>query len=164
MTIDYTDGDRGRALRVVNELAARYAEAYRAAVTAMFRKADDQAAQAVQQARRQWQQAAAERSEFLRRPPPAAPASKRRSRRRRCVHPRWVENPQWAELGAEHDDLLRRRQDLLLTRTPLHPQVLVVDDLIAQCEGKMAAVPHRLLVSDPGPAAGARPGTIRPTV
>jgi hypothetical protein len=146
LSIEYTDSHRDQALRLVNELAGRYADAYRAAVAAMLGKADEQAAQAVQQSRKQWQQAEAQRSEFLRHPPPVQRHTQTPKTAPPPAKPRWVDNPRWADLQRAHDNLLRRRQELLETRTPLHPEVLVVDDLIAQSEAKMAAVPRRLLV------------------
>ncbi len=146
LTIQYTDGRRDRALQLVNELARCYADAHRAAVDAMLGKAREQAAQAVQESRKQWQQAEAQRSEFLRRPPPADTRTKTPKPAPALAKPRWVDNPLWADLQRAHDDLVRRRQDLLVKRTPLHPEVLVLDDLIAQSEAKMASVPRRTLV------------------
>jgi hypothetical protein len=152
LTIEYTDADRDRALRLVNELAGRYADAHRAAVTAMLGKADAQAAQAVQQSREQLQQAEAERSEFLRRPPPAQMRIETPKTVPAAAKPRWTDNPLWTKLQREQDDLLRRREELLVKRTPLHPEVLIVDDLIAQSQTKMASVPRRVQASQPAPA------------
>ncbi len=148
LSIEYTDSHRDQVLRLVNELARCYADAHREAVAAMLGKADDQAAQAVQQSRQQWRQAEAQRSEFLRQPAPIQTRTETPKAAPPLAEPRWVDNPQWADLQRAHDDLVRRRQDLLQTRTPLHPQVLVLDDLIAQSEAKMASVPRRLLAGD----------------
>jgi hypothetical protein len=147
LTIEYTDGQRDQALRLVNELARCYADAHRAAVDAMLRKAQDQATQAVNQSRKDWQQAEARRSEFVRRLPPVETRAETPKTAPPPAQSRWVDNPLWVDLQRGHDDLLRRRQDLLLTRTPLHPQVLVLDDLIAQSETKMASVPRRVSVA-----------------
>jgi hypothetical protein len=162
LTIEYRDGDRDQVLRLVNGLARCYADAHRAAVGAMLAQADAQAAQAVQESRRQWQQAEAQRNEFLRQPPPVehetpkpAPA---------VAKPRWVDNPLWADLQRAHDELLRRREELLVKRTPLHPEVLVVNDLIAQSEAKMASVPRRLRadVADTETRGRGDAGTVSP--
>ncbi len=148
LSIEYTDGRRDQVLRLVNELARRYANAHCAAVDAMVAAADNQAAQAVQQSCTQLEQAEAQRSEFLRRLPPVQPRTETPKTAPAPAKPRWVDNPRWVDLQRGHDDLVRRREELLVKRTPLHPEVLVVNDLIAESEAKMASVPRRLLVGD----------------
>jgi hypothetical protein len=159
-SISFTDGQPEQALRLVNEAARCYAGAHRAAVAAMIAKANDQAAEAVRESRKQWQQAEDQRSEFLRQPAPVESQTEPPKAAALPAKSHWVDNPQWTDLQRTHDDLVRRRQALLVTRTPLHPEVLVVNDLIAQSEAKLASLPRRLPVGDtdattwPGATAG----------
>ena len=155
-TISSTEGSPEQALRLVNAVARSYADAHRAAVAAMIAKANDQAAEAVRESRQRWQQAEAQRSEFLRQPAAVEPQPETPKASPVPAKPHWVANPQWTELQRMHDDLVRRRQELLVTRTPLHPEVLVVNDLIAQSQTKLASVPRRLPAGDTD--AGTRPG------
>jgi hypothetical protein len=162
LRIEATDGHRDQALRLVNELARRYAEAYRAAGDAIRREADDRAARAVRQGREQWQEAMTERKEFLRRPPPVETRPEKPKAAPPPAKRRWVDNPLWVELQRGHDDLVRRREELLVKRTPLHPEVLVVNDLIAESEAKMASVPRRVPVgsADAGTRGHGDTGTV----
>ena len=66
--------------------------------------------------------------------------------------PPMIDNPQWLELQRRLAELRRRREQLLVDRTPLHPAVAEIDVRIADAEEQLAAVPRQI----PNPQADDR--------
>jgi hypothetical protein len=57
---------------------------------------------------------------------------------------RLTTNPQWTELNEELQSLRQQRTERLSVRTPLHPEILDLDDRIAQAEKRFAATPPQI--------------------
>ncbi len=55
-----------------------------------------------------------------------------------------VMNPRWLELERQSAELTRRREELMIDRTPLHPAVMEVSDKIVEIERKMADIPREI--------------------
>ena len=55
-----------------------------------------------------------------------------------------VTNPRWLELERQSAELTRRREQLMIDRTPLHPAVMEVSDQIVEIERKMADIPREI--------------------
>jgi hypothetical protein len=68
-----------------------------------------------------------------------------------------AENPEWADLSRQLGALRQRRGDLLVHRTPLHPDVLDIEARIQQVEQQMASVPRTLAGPMLAPAAAPPP-------
>lgn len=58
------------------------------------------------------------------------------------------ENPEWTALAEQRASLEERQRTMLLTRTAAHPEVLYVNEEIAEIEQQMATVPRHV---PPGP-------------
>jgi hypothetical protein len=67
--------------------------------------------------------------------------------------PAMIDNSQWLELQQKIAELGRRRERLLVDRTPLHPAVQAVDDKIADLRSELAVTPRQI----PDPKAVAAP-------
>jgi hypothetical protein len=67
--------------------------------------------------------------------------------------PAMIDNPQWLELQRQIAALDKRRERLLVDRTPLHPAVQAVDDKIADLRSELAVTPRQV----PDPKAVAAP-------
>jgi hypothetical protein len=78
-----------------------------------------------------------------------------------------LENPDWIEQNREVEQLKRQRRDLLADRTPLHPEVQVVESQIARAERELATIPRQVAgaaapagqIDNPPPPAANPPPT-----
>lgn len=68
-----------------------------------------------------------------------------------------VDNPQWIELNQRLTALKRRRADLLVDRTPLHPEVREIELRIDALTRQLSAIPRKT----PGERAGRPPAADR---
>jgi len=59
------------------------------------------------------------------------------------------ENPEWTAARKRLEQLLRHRAYLLVDRTPVHPEVLQADTLIAEAERRLASIPSRVPEAPP---------------
>ena len=64
--------------------------------------------------------------------------------RQEPVLPPMIDNPQWLESQRKLAQLQRRREQLLVDRTPLHPAVKEIDGRIADAEEQLAAIPRQI--------------------
>ena len=155
LTIRYTGGDADRVRRLVNGLAMRFGQQHAAQIDATFGKASRQAHAATEEAERAYQQARSQLSDFLERQiaaePPAAEPSV--APPLEPVKPSVVDNPQWLEIKTQLDTLKDQRQQLLVNRTPLHPEVLALDERIAETSGRLAAIPRQTPLASTSPVS-----------
>ncbi len=73
-------------------------------------------------------------------PPLVAPAP---------AEPTVVENPDWAVVFQEIEQLNLHRAELLVSRTPVHPSVVDVDERIGSLRRQLAAIPRSIAVEPP---------------
>lgn len=59
-----------------------------------------------------------------------------------------VENPRWIEVKRELAQLQERRTELLVTKTPLHPEIQRQDEKIAEVKTRFAAIPQQIAQTD----------------
>lgn len=59
-----------------------------------------------------------------------------------------ITNPQWLKLEQESTQLIKQRNELLVTRTDQHPSVIDVSDKLVEIERQMAAIPRDIPFSD----------------
>ncbi len=62
-----------------------------------------------------------------------------------------LENPEWIERNRQLEQLKRQRRDLLADRTPLHPEVQLVELQIARVEREMESIPRQTPAAKPAP-------------
>ena len=55
-----------------------------------------------------------------------------------------VESPDWIERNRDLEQLQRQRRDLLVDRTPLHPEVQVVELQIARAQRELGTIPRQV--------------------
>lgn len=140
--------DLSQVLRLTNRLAEQYAAAERSRLETMLTKQYQQAHQAAEQARDGLRRASARVDEARRAleaaagQPATSPSPPEVSRR--PSPPPMVENPQWLDLDKQVKQLDRRRWELLVDRTPIHPEVQHVDAQIAQLREMLTNVPRWL--------------------
>lgn len=168
---DITPGTREIAIRgsgqapegvvhLVNRLARQYAEEHHTKLEAAARQQHQAAQQEAAAARRQWDRARANLDrllgECLRLPPAEPPAP------RQAVPPpppATVVNPRWLELDARRAELVRTREELLIDRTPVHPEVRELELRIAELEAEQGTIPQEIAAAPtPSDAPANRPG------
>ncbi|MBN2476579.1 MAG: hypothetical protein JXB62_18335 [Pirellulales bacterium] len=153
VSITYTDRDPQFAAGLVNTLAETYASERRTEWRAAAQQRYLEAKRAADRAEAEWVAATSELDEFLRRhftrqaPPQSqdplveppqpelraeAPAGTSESKQ--------TDEPDRTALTRELAERRRRLQELLITRTPVHPEVQEAEDQIAQVEEKLAAL------------------------
>ena len=55
-----------------------------------------------------------------------------------------IDNPLWLDLQRQVADLERRRDQLLVDRTPLHPSVQEIEGRLAEVKEQFAATPRQI--------------------
>ena len=169
-TLTYSGATAENTLHTVNRLARRLAEHERLAAETSIREALTQARASTEQARQELLAAECELEQFVRRH-----FEQLRQRNGNLPHasssslqapicgppleqPDAVENPEWCDLRDQVARLRRQREEMLSTRTPLHPAVRDLDTELARLEPLLASVPQYL----PG-RRGIAPATSTPT-
>jgi hypothetical protein len=133
-------------LPFVNQLADQYAVAERARFEADAASRYRAAQQATQHARQVLGQTTTRLEEHLKRQREAERAATQVAppQPETPPPPKMVDNPEFTKLDQELTALNRRRTDLLVDRTPLHPAVQAVDNQIAQLREAIRAVPRQI--------------------
>ena len=154
--LSYVGSDPGRVVDLINVLARQVAEEERAAFTASTVQAWHQARQNTEQARRKLSVARTNLESFLAAhfeehrqlaeaiesagrqwsPMPQAAGSAAAARK--------IDNSEWVDLDRSRRELLRLRDELLVTRMPQHPTVVELDSKIAELEESLARVPREI--------------------
>jgi len=165
ITISGDDEDPNRAVRLVNTLAEAYANKHGANLQAAFGQDYLDAQKAAERARQEYLDAKGRFDDFVERhfheqqtlaeqwakswhstPPVASPPL-------REVRPpavlRRIENPEWVELQRQLAELEHHRAQLLIARTPLHPEVRNVEVRIVRVKQRLDTVPDHLLEEKP---------------
>jgi hypothetical protein len=137
-----TDTDPRRAKSLASVLAERYA----AERTAEWgRIADDKRRKArdlVEKTRQEYRGDAARLSAFEQQRnegPSLADAS-----RKLAAKPAMIDNPVWLDLQRQISDLERRRDQLLVDRTPLHPAVQEIEGRLTEVKQELAATVRQI--------------------
>jgi hypothetical protein len=140
------DSDPSQAARAANALAERYARGRLAdcrrqadALCAVARARTEKARHDEDQATVRWLEATQQ----------AAEQKRADNERFRNSRPAMVENPQWSSLQRQLAELVRRREELLIGLTPLHPTVLDIDARIESVKTELDATPQK--IADPAP-------------
>ncbi len=161
VSVTYLDEDPDRALKLVNTLAQGYAEQHRAKLEATIHQEYVEAQEAAELARHEYleaqgrfddfvaqhfleQQALAERQiERSNEPDPteAPPVGGPSNGAVEVPAPKPVENPERVEVERLLEDLLKQRAQLLMARTPAHPEVRFMDGQIVELEERLASIP-----------------------
>lgn len=151
ISIGYTGEDPDRVVRLVNGLAEQYAGDRRRSLEATARQSYHHARQAAETARQQFLAAGSRLEEFLQRhfqehQSPAAAMSTLRPPPAPSAEPGlpMIDNPHWVELDHQREELARHRAELLVERTPLHPEVRDVELRIAQLEQRLEGMPRQI--------------------
>ena len=174
VSIGYLDEDPHRAAQVVNALARQYASDQNEVLAAMARKSCRDASDASEAASREFFEAKARFYQFLElhfnehgeragrtqisltsqtsySPEPAISQSDTRAG--------MVENPDWSELSRRVSNLVRKRDEFLVNKTSLHPEVRAIENQILDFQKRLDEVPRYL--PDPNwiqPKIEPRPG------
>ncbi len=144
LTFHYLDDDAARAVRFVNHLAERYAAGQRARWTDVSRSYQD-TRQATEQARREYQEATTRLAAFQKQQDEAAIHSSDSPRQPDLSPaPAMVDNPAWLDLDRQLATLSQRRSQLLIDRTPAHPEVQYVEAQIDALREAQAKVPRQI--------------------
>jgi hypothetical protein len=98
----------------------------------------------VEKARREHQQAVAAIEAFRHEMSDAATKTRATVESRKNLPPPMIDNPEWLDLNGQLSELKRRRDNLLVDRTPLHPAVQELDLQMKDLQAQMAAVPRQL--------------------
>jgi hypothetical protein len=162
ISVTYLDGNPDRAVQLVNGLARGYVEQYRTKLEATVHQDYLKARDAAEFARREYleakgrfddfvaqhfrkQQALAERK--IDRPPEppdsaqAPPIDESENGAAELPAPQPGEIPEHVELGRQLAGLREHRAQLLLSRTPVHPEVQYVNTQIADLRERLASIP-----------------------
>lgn len=149
IAITYRGYDSMHVRRFVNQLAEQYAVAERARLEAAASRSYQEAHRRAEQARRELQQAM-DRLEGALKPPMAAhqltrvpPAAPNRQETE-PPRPLMVDNPEWLELDGQRKALEQRRTQLLIDRTPAHPEVQYVETQIGELREAQARMPRQI--------------------
>jgi len=158
---DYRGPTPGYSALVVNRLATGFADSLRTSWKARAHRAYAEARAELQRAQDASRRAAAAVEVFLEeslRKPAAASATTEEplsvpAQRAQPPASRTVENPDWTAVFAQLQDLKRRRAELLVTRTELHPLVQDAAYRIEALERQLAAIPRDIVVPVPEESA-----------
>jgi hypothetical protein len=138
-----TDVDLRRAKEVASVMAERYAAdratGWRKSREPNYRKARELAEKARQEHREN-----ANRLAVLERQRREAAELMAKANRPGTLQPAVIDNPRWTDLQRQISDLDRRRQQLLVDRTPLHPVVLEVEERLTDVRKQLAATPKQI--------------------
>lgn len=142
---------------VINRLAEHYADQCHAKLQADAQQAYDAAHTASVRARQRSAAAKAKLDDYLsdalRNRPSAADAGNRSNGSSGGNPPgaleagrelRLTTNPQWTALEEELQSLRQQRTERLSVRTPMHPEIVDLDERIAQAEKRFAATPPQI--------------------
>lgn len=157
ITIACRGEDPERVVRLVNQLAAQYAEDERAAVEAAATGAWHNVHEQADQARQRLLAARDALDGFLRQhfqghrnlakaiDDAAAQSRAEKTAAADSAGKRpMIDNPQWVEIDQARQTLLDRRAEMLTTRTAEHPAIRDLDLKIAQLEHSMAGIPRQI--------------------
>ena len=154
--IVFTADNPRQAAETANALADRYAAARHAQWQAEIEGPCLKARQAAAVARQDYSECMARLAQFERQLREMARAAAARPKPTvepaRPAPPSMIENPKWLELQRRLAELQRRREKLLVDRTPLHPAVQEIDVRIADAQQQLAAVARQI----PNPRANDR--------
>lgn len=168
IAITYTGGDPERVVGLVNNLAEQYAEDHHSTLEAAVRQAYRQAHSELETARRElhaarshleWSLQRHFRENQARAEPSATPVPGPPSADEPAATPTMMDNPEWVELDRRREELARRRSDLLVDRTPAHPQVRDIDLQIVRLKQHLAGIPRKIPNTDSDSPAVVRPPT-----
>jgi len=149
IVINCTDTSPQHCTGLVNALAEQYAAECRAQWQGLTRRALLGSQKALEASRQESLAANARLDAFVeqqfnrREAGPQKPAA-RAARRTVPAESRLVDNPEWLELSAEFERMRRYRAELLVDRTPLHPQVEQHDLRMMALEDKLLSVPKKI--------------------
>ena len=165
-----------RAVRLVNTLAQGYSQQHRAKLEATVHQEYVKARDAAEVARREYLEAKVRFDDFVaqhfleqqalvqRKPErtaepdsPEPPPTGEPSSEAVDAPPPPIENPERVEFNRRLAGLQARRERLLTTRTPAHPEVRYVDTQIAALEERLASIPEEVAGPPPGPPPSEAP-------
>lgn len=184
VAIRVSDPDADRAVRVVNDLAERFARRHRPAESEKSRQLALQARANAEQARQQYAAARQRLDDFLtahfrrhqsdgERPlaepvpqdglAPSAPLPERADAPEPAASEApasaMIDNQLWLDLNRQRDELLQKRDRLLENRTALHPDVQELSAQIGDLDQRLAQIPRRVAVASSSHASVAQEGT-----
>lgn len=144
LALHYVDDDAARSVRFVNQLVELYATAERARWTGVSQSYQE-TRQATERARREYQEAATRLAVFQKQQDEAA-AEPSNSPRQPDLPPApaRVDNPAWLDLDRQLATLSQRRSQLLVDRTPAHPEVQYVEVQIDALRKAQAEIPRQI--------------------
>lgn len=167
IAIACTGDDAAETLGLVNQLATQYATAERARLEEAASRRHQESQQAAKRAQQELASAVARLDGALKQHASAQPSADQsqaaQSQETEPPKPLMIDNPVWLELDRERAALEQRQAQLLVDRTPLHPEVRAVATQIADLREKQARVPRQ--VPDPsGRVVAAPPKPVQPPV
>ena len=142
--IAYTADDSQRAATVANTLAERYAQDRRKEWKQRTERPYQEAHKAVERTYGKLAEEETRLSTFRQQMVDEAARRRAAATQKESLPPTMVSNPRWVELDRQRATLERRRDSLLVERTPLHPAVREITDQIDELKQQMAAVPRRI--------------------
>ena len=148
-----TDVDPQRAKALANTLAERYAADRLAEWRRSTEDRCQKARESAEKSRQERRENAARLETFERQQREAAQSLADASRQE-TPQPATIDNPVWLDLQRQVSDLERRRDQLLVDRTPLHPAVQEIEGQLADVKGQLAAT-SRQIPDDHGKTGGA---------
>jgi hypothetical protein len=160
IAIACTGDDATETIHLVNQLAKQYATAEHGRLERIASRRHQQSQQTAEQSQQELAGAVARLDRALKQQastqqpsgesrPPLPPETE-------PAKPLMVDNPLWLQLNRELTALERRQAELLVDRTPLHPEVQAVVTQIAELREKQTHVPRQ--IPDPsGRVAAAMP-------
>jgi hypothetical protein len=151
VSIAYAGGDAEFSARLVNALAEQYADDCRDGLQRELRHAAEEARQATATAREEYARLKAE-SDALSQRYRRSEEARTRAAPKPTPPPPMADNPDWIERNRELVQLQRQRRDLLVDRTPLHPEVQSIEAQIARAEQELGAIPRQVPVEATPPA------------
>jgi len=167
IAIACTGGDAAETIVLANQLANQFATAERARLAGAASRRHQESQQAAERAQQELASAVARLDGALKqhslKQSRADESRVAQSQETEPPKPLMIDNPLWLELDRERVALEQRQAQLLVDRTPLHPEVQAVATQIAELREKQARVPRQ--VPDPsGRVVAAPPKPVQPTV
>jgi len=138
-----TDVDPQRAKALANTLAERYAADRLAEWRRSTEDRRQKARESAEKSRQERRENAARLETFERQQREAAQSLADASRQE-TPQPATIDNPVWLDLQRQVSDLERRRDQLLVDRTPLHPAVQEIEGQLADVKGQLAATSRQI--------------------
>jgi len=143
----YADSDPARAAAVVNELAQSYADAFRAQWRTAAQRTCSMAHETAERAQQEYLKAKTQLDDFWKRTSeagPSDPAGEQAAPPAGQLAAPMVENPDWVALEQQLAQLRRRQEQMLVDRTPLHPEVQHGAIRIAELARQLETVPRQI--------------------